>query len=325
VLIEGSRTNLLVRSQEFDNAAWGDTALGAGVTPIVTANAGVALDGTMTADRIQFSLGGGTTSGDISRRTQGVTIPASAHTNSVFLRSFDGVSSYVMHIVDPSGATRNITITGDWQRFPVTATGTGGAVQCSIGLRGAQAPTNSDTADVLAWGFQVEAGSFPSSYVKSEAAAATRAADVLTYTAGVSYPLQLWSEFERAVDTGGAETVAGVYNGSVNDGLWMFVNASDKLETRVTTGAVTQATPVSVASIAAATVTKGAARAATNDIINALNGTLSTQDTSSTMPPSPTTLGVGYIGGSLPPFGYIRRIAIIQGAGTDAQLQSMMT
>ena len=46
VLIEGSRTNLLVRSQEFDNAAWTK------VNSTVTANATTAPDGTTTAEKL---------------------------------------------------------------------------------------------------------------------------------------------------------------------------------------------------------------------------------------------------------------------------------
>jgi hypothetical protein len=52
---------------------------------------------------------------------------------------------------------------------------------------------------------------------------------------------------------------------------------------------------------------------------------LGTEDTSATNPNAPIFLRVGNAPATQPEFafGYIRRIAVIQGAGTDAQLQSM--
>ena len=162
--------NFLLQSQTF-NTTWGDTIGGTGVTPVVTADAGSDPTGSATADRIQFSLGGGTVSADISRRRQNYTAAASPHTFSVYLRSYDGSSTYNMHLTDASGATRNIVVTGSWQRFEVTATAAGSSVTYAIGLRGGQAPANSDTADVLAWGAQLNRGSSALTYVPTTSAA----------------------------------------------------------------------------------------------------------------------------------------------------------
>jgi len=149
--IWSKRVNLLTKTEQFNDAVWANTIAGTGVAATVTADQGTAPDGTNTADRIQFNLGGGTTTSDITRRRQSYTTPASSHTFSVYLRSFDGISSYNMHIVGPDGGTNNIVVTGAWQRFAVTATGTGSAVAYAVGLRGGQTPANSNTADILAW------------------------------------------------------------------------------------------------------------------------------------------------------------------------------
>jgi hypothetical protein len=176
-----ARYNQLTYSEQFDNAAWANTIAGTGVAATVTADQGTAPDETTTADRIQFSLAGGTTSSDITRRRQSYSTPAVAHTFSVYLRSYDGVSTYNMHLVGPDGATNNIVVTGSWQRFPVTATGTGTSVAYAIGLRGGQTPANSNTADVLAWGADLRTGSSAGTYQRIAAATDYATAGFLPY------------------------------------------------------------------------------------------------------------------------------------------------
>ena len=148
-----SRYNLLTYSEEFNDAAWIKSNVGVAAVPTVTANAGTAPDGTATADRVQYSLNGGTASGDISNLYQTNTTTG-ALTHSVYLKSYDGVSSYNMQIVDSTGAGQPITVTGAWQRFSVSAT-SAGSTNYAIRLRGGATPTNSNTADVLLWGAQL--------------------------------------------------------------------------------------------------------------------------------------------------------------------------
>ena len=91
LLLEPSSTNFITYSEEFDNVAWAKTSGGTGVVPVVTANAGLSPDGSVNADRVQFDLGGGTTSADVSRiRTQPVFTGAQDNTQSVYIKSFDG-------------------------------------------------------------------------------------------------------------------------------------------------------------------------------------------------------------------------------------------
>jgi hypothetical protein len=322
VLIEGSRTNLLTYSQQFDNAAWTKLGVGTGVAPIVTANAGVAPDDTMTADRVQFNLGGGTTIGDYSWLLQSVTVTnATPYTESVYIKS-NTASSYVMELdISGSAARQIINVTPTWQRFSTTFTSTSTSMQARIGLRGAGATQNSDTADVLVWQADLQAGAFPSSPIVTVAASATRAADVLTYTAGVSYPVSLWAEFERAVDTGSFEELFNLDDGDSSDRAVLYVGTTDLASVDMRTASVSQGPATVAGTVALNTVTKLAGRFQTNDMRPARGGTLGTADTSCTLPAAPTRLVIG----NAPSFGYIRRIAVIQGAGTDANLQVMTT
>lgn len=166
--------NLLLYSQSLATSPWENGIAGTGVTPTVTDNAGVAPDGTTTATRLQLSLGGGTSATDLSRRRQPVTVQAVAHIFSVWIRSTDGTSSYNIHLQDAINATRNITVTGTWTRYDASAVSPGTLSYLSVGLRGGQAPANSNTADLLVWGAQLEPVTYqttPSTYVATTASA----------------------------------------------------------------------------------------------------------------------------------------------------------
>jgi hypothetical protein len=149
--------NLLLQSQTFENIAWASIpSAGTGLAPVVTADAGIAPDGTATADRVQFSLAGGTATGDVSRLRQAVTTVAAQYIFSFWVKSFDGISTYDMTADDANGAANPVAVTGEWQRFSVKATYAAGAIGVALGLRGARALANSNTADVLVWGAQLE-------------------------------------------------------------------------------------------------------------------------------------------------------------------------
>jgi len=341
VLIEGSRTNLLLRSQEFDNAAWTKT------NSTVTANATTAPDGTTTAEKVIAD-----NTNNLHQVDQSVTLAASttytfsAHVKkseydfaAVITGSSGGaVLSQREAVINlttgalvsetVAGMTRITALANGWYRVAVTTAQTSGIG--APGFRIAPLSTSSytsytgdGTSGVFIWGAQLEAASFASSYIPTVAAAATRAADVLTYTAGVSYPLQLWSEFERAVDTGGLEAIIAIDNGTTGERFNLRVATNDRAEATAVAGGVTQATDNISGSLLVGTVYKFAGRLNTNSMQIARGGTLGSEDTLVTLPTTPTVLSVGLRNSSEPLFGYIRRIAVIQGAGTDANLIAM--
>lgn len=154
----GGVRNLLGYSQDFSNAAWVKFAQGTGVAPVVTANAGLAPDGTMTADRAQLSRAGAE-SADRSTLRQAVALPAaSAGALSVWLKSNTG-DSYDIVLINSSSldATAVATVGADWARFDMEySSSTTDSQILYIGLWGVS--TADLTADVLVWGAQFEAG-----------------------------------------------------------------------------------------------------------------------------------------------------------------------
>ena len=67
LLLEPSRTNSILYSNGFDNIAWQKGGGGTAPAPVVSANQGISPDGSNNAYKVDFDLGGGTTSTDRSR------------------------------------------------------------------------------------------------------------------------------------------------------------------------------------------------------------------------------------------------------------------
>jgi hypothetical protein len=328
VLIEGSRTNLLVRSQEFDNGAWSTN----GAT--VTANTIAAPDGTTTADQITTT----TTNGYIYPTISALFLAAGGATfvYSVFAKAgtattitlllgatanYVGTFNLSTGVASTSSANTTVSMTdagSGWYRCVLTC-----AAVASIAYAEAQIGRVASGLTFSLWGAQLEAASFPSSYIPTVAAAATRAADVLSYTAGVSYPLQLWSEFERAVDTGGTGVLVQTDAGTDGNRAVLYVTSVDTFSAYVDASSLAQADVRVSGALAVGTVYKGAGRFSTNNVQAARGGSLGTEDTLVTIPTNPTTLYIGTDRTGQYAFGYHRRIAVIQGAGTDAQLQTV--
>jgi hypothetical protein len=327
VLIEGARTNLLTYSQQFDNAAWGKQ------NSAVTANTTVAPNGTTTADTVTANAGAAfhyvNRSALPTSGSEVFSFFAKKGTSSwIFFTIRDVSINYFNFDTGSFGTTPNTctatALANGWWRITVTAT-VATAAGCGIGVAsgdGGASFTAAGTETVIVWGGQAEANTFASSYIPTVAAAATRAADVLTYTAGVSYPLSLWAEFERAVDTGANESLVAVEASAIERAVLRAAN-SDIGQVVVIDGGVTVANPTVAGVLTVGAVYKLSARIATDSVQIARGVTLGTEDVSATMPDAPTSLRIGTItGGSDPSFNYIRRIAVFNSALTDAQLQT---
>jgi hypothetical protein len=166
LLVEESRTNLLLRSEEFDNASW--IAVRATVTP----NSEAAPTGTITAD----SVTGTDTSPYLQ---QNLSSGAGTYTLSVYLRAALGNTSNLCRLrindsVEGLQSGLIFTISQTWQRYSFTVYISGSVNHVRIDI------TSGDT--VYYWGAQVEQGAFPTSYIPTTATTATRTADNASIT-----------------------------------------------------------------------------------------------------------------------------------------------
>jgi len=172
LILEPSRANLIQYSEYF--GTWASVVQGTASAPTITTNYDISPDGKQNATRIQFDLNGGTTLSDRVIIRQSLAIQSDYYF-SVWMKSATGSEQKILwHSTADDNET---TITSDWQRFEFdrNSTSVGWA---GLSLRGSTSSV--DTADILVWGFQVERGSYKTSYIPNHSGTGgvTRAADL---------------------------------------------------------------------------------------------------------------------------------------------------
>lgn len=228
--IDETRTNYNPNSADFATG-WG---VGSGVT--VTSNVVVAPDGTMTGDKIEDASA--VASGDISRVVIGM---GAICTHSVWLRS-DAPCQARIAIRNDKGVVASTVcdVTTAWQRFSVTSEGGAGSVSEAIWIYPRHVA--SETGYVYAWGDQAETWAYPSSYIPTTSAAATRGRD----TARLGFaPTGDFSAYVEAEVEGNAasEILMSVGSDNASDRVVIFLGFGS-LFVQVTSGGVIAQTSI---------------------------------------------------------------------------------
>jgi hypothetical protein len=174
LLVEPARTNLALRSAEFDNATW--TKIGSGDAPTVTANTEDVTDplGTNTAERVVFPATAGASAYALLRQTIAVT--AVAHTAGVWMRTASGAATIYVGVSGTVGGQTECSVTTSWAQCFQTVTLTNANRNFDIGRNRFEANQTSDMpeATIYLWGAQLEAGSSASSNIATAGTSAAR-------------------------------------------------------------------------------------------------------------------------------------------------------
>ena len=336
LLVEEARTNLLVRSQEFDNAAW------AKLNSTVTANAAVAPDGTTTADALIEDTATGfhtvlpTAFPTVSSgAAYSLSIYAKANGRTLLLLRDNGTSNTgATFSLSGAGTVTNTeagvtaasisALANGWYRCVVTYTSaaTSANIQPRLVSTGTTASYTGDgVSGVYLWGAQLEAGAFPTSYIPTAGASATRGADAaLVSGMSIANLHTIYGEVEHVAPSGAAQRYAVSDNGTASERTFLGRSTGGLVQGFVTAGGST--TTSSAVSGAVTGTVKGAVSVGASSFICSRSGLIASA-VSSSPPTGETRLGIGNnTDGGFPLNGYVRKIIIYPYAMTDAQLQA---
>jgi hypothetical protein len=200
LLVEPQRTNLALYSSSFDNASWNKT------NTTVTANTTTSPDGSTNADTLFFTASGGfhlleqslsLTSGTSYTQTYFVKDNGQNFVQ-IYASGVMGTTDYVNFNLTNSSISDYLGITGDiinygngWYRISATktasSTGSGSLAISGIptATSGRRPSYTGSGQSIYIWGAQLELGSYPTSYIPTQAATVTRNADSISKT-GIS-------------------------------------------------------------------------------------------------------------------------------------------
>lgn len=358
LLIEEQRTNLLLRSEEFDNASW------VKASATVTANAAVSPDGTMDADKVivnnGVTLGTGSAAG--VRQTNSKSASATTYAYSTFLKVgefnraflfmsnspttasaralFDlaaGTVSAPVTVGAFSGASAAITPFGNgWYRCTLIATSDADpTIRCDVFPADSVAVTGDGTSGIYLWGAQLEVGAFATSYIPTVASQVTRTADVAAITAPMFAPWYRQSEgtlvvklTPRGVPSGGANVrVLEINDGGANNrNPLLYASSAGSTYFQYRVGGVDQAGLSSSAGYFAANTTITVASAyAANDFAASFSGSAATTDNSGSVATNATQMTIGYATSAPTEVlcGHIQSIDYYPTRLTNAQIQAL--
>ena len=355
LLIEEQRTNLALRSEEFNNAVWSKPG------STITANSTTAPDGTVTADlmletavtteHILFYTAAQT----FTTVTQSFYVKPNGRTN-VTLRFFFAINDWVTTVFgltgnglitqSSAGSASNfsavsgaITNVGNgWYRISMTATQPSrSTISCILDLCTTPTPTLDSagnfpypgdvTKGVYVWGAQLEVGAFPTSYIPTTTTALTRSADVASVNTLTPWfnaaAGTLYAEAQVSAGIGATPAVmAGLDDTTINNRIQLRRQSPGTIgDGRFVssggnwTGTATSGTLTGV--------NKQAVAYASSNQAGAVNGTLMTGIVSVATIPTITRLALGDGQGSTPLNGYLRRITYYPRRLADAQLQAL--
>lgn len=333
LLIEEQRTNLLLRSAEFDNASWTKT------NTTVTADQVAAPDGTVSADKIEATS-------TTSEMRQDVTVTGTSATLFAFFKKGNSPTGMnVLAIRSQTGGTTLLAasinldtgaityITGSsgavavdwgngWWLFYMTATITSGhTIRGPVGNNGSAIASG---AFSYIWGAQLEAGSFPTSYIPTAGSQVTRAVDTITLATS-AFPFSALAgilAIEGRTPAGaGTHDLAQIDDGTANERIRIVRNSSNEIHCIVTDGGVDQC-DLNLGAVANGTAFKVAFSWAANDFAASLNGGAVQTDTSGTLP-TVTTLRLGS-GNSAYWNGHVRKLRQLpRNRTSNAELQAL--
>ena len=351
--IEESRTNLILQSETCNVSPWASSS-----PYSVTANTAIAPDGAQTADALIVESGQSSFSTNVTRQVVSKAASAIQYTRSGYFKALGATTSVrlqdlgnlsannasvIVSLIDGSVVTAP-SVTGAFTGASVAVSNAGNGwwrvaftyttdAHTSLTVRsfpyvGASALTGDGFSGLLAWGAQLEAGAFATSYIPTVASQVTRAADAASMT-GTNFSSwynqaegAMYAEVVSAPVANIAQQAWYISDSTSSNSMALRRNTAGLVAFAVNAGGVGQA-DVSGGSVSAGASYKFAAVYKVNDFAVSLNAGSVTTDTSGSVPVvnqlniGVTAAGAQYLNGT------IKKIAYYPLRVTNAKLQGL--
>ena len=310
LLVEGAATNNFLRSDALDNAAWTKSNVS------VTADAGVAPDGTATMDKVVEDaannshyfrqsapfVSGQTYAVEFFAKADGRSyaycfLPSAAFTSP--LTSYFDVATGVV-VSTAAGCTTFVQpVGGGIYRCVILAVATATVssnVQFGLSANGTSGTYLGDGASgVFFWGLSIKEIDCVTSNIPTTTAAVTRAADVALITNPQALADQCWivrGRTPRKISGGAVNTVLHIDNGSNDNRRFLYYDTDGTMRASARVGGVSQC-DLNLGVVATDTNFAVAVRWAENNFAASLNGGAIVTDLSGSNPLGLTTARVG--------------------------------
>ncbi len=350
LLIEEQRTNLLLQSQFA--TSW-STA-----NSILLPNYTIAPDETLTAAKTYpvtpAGYGGGSTYQIISKSATATTYTFSVYAK---LGEVNQVTLYVNDVATTSNratvkfslidgsivtsasavgtftaasASAGVGVGGGWYRFSLTFTSsTETSILARIYANDSVLTTANGYSGIYIWGAQLEAGSFPTSYIPTTTAQVTRSADAASMTGSnfsswyrqdegtIYYQMQFINQ--------GTSRMISINDNSASNRLLIAYATGGFVQPVITADAALQAGNTQANAPSVTAPVKHATAYKLNDFAWVGNAGTVTTDTSGLVPVKVNQITIGSEVGIVPSTGHIKRIAFWPSRLSNTQLQALTT
>jgi hypothetical protein len=344
-LIETVPYNLINYSQDFTNGVWTPSGV------VATLNSGTAPDGTNTLNDVSSN-----NSGVQENRFRYATSLAvsTTYTISIFCKVKDVNNFYIRDLTGGGGvsiinvATSTVLVTGSGSTISVVDFGSGikrvivtFTTPSSIGnnlIDFGITSSNTDRSSAIAigsgmyfWGAQIEAGSYPTSYIPTSGTTVTRVADSSS-TTGLSSVINseegvLYAEISALANDGTTRAIS-ISDGTSNNRLVIFYDTtSNKVNVFAKVSNTNQAIMNFIVTDATS-LNKIAVKYKLNDYSLWINGVEVDTDISATPFTSSTLTTLSFADGnttSSPFYGNVQNLMVFPSALDDATLATLTT
>ena len=331
LLIEESRTNNLVRSEDF-GTTWTQTNIS------VSSDVAVAPDGNTTADKIIENTASGIHGVDQSTTFTAIPYTLSFYAKKderIWVRAFlSGLSSTWFNVDNgtvgtvASGFTASIVDAGNgWYRCSITGTASAGTSTSGVRIAtgdGLNTYLGDGTSGIFLWGAQLEQGSFPTSYIPTTTASVVRSADVCSITGSDFTGFYNQSDGTMLVNAftpaNGDRTVVATDDNTANEMIRLRTEGTNPFF-KVTDGG-SELVAIDSGTVVANTAFKLVGAYKLDDFASSINGGAAVTDTSGTIPTvDRIRIGAGQSGNTM--CGCISSLRYYKKRLADAKLQAL--